>query len=108
MTKDDASKSYYHNANLPIVVPGINVILEDLLISGGFVLLGMSVAVIAMYISDFIAIFLEVMSFFIGIACVLYARHMRKAEIDQRGICRTGVLRRQLAYVLGADKLSGR
>lgn len=101
-------KRYYQNANLPVVVPGLNVIFEDLVIALAAGMIGLSLSSLLGYVSTFASVFVNVSSFILAVFLLAFARSRRTNEIAERGICRAGVLRRYLAYMAGSDRLRGR
>lgn len=108
VTEASKLKKFYHNANIPIVVPMVNVIFEDLVLIVAIGLIGLAASSLTGYVSEFLSILIFVMSAVFVIFLLWFARSKRQDEIDQRGICRTGVVRRYLSYYIGSDLLRGR
>lgn len=98
----------YQNINTPIVVPKLNVIFEDFAIAFGVAIGGLGMTSIFQWVSNFMAVFTMSLCFMLATLLLLFARSRRKAEIEQRGVCRSGVLRRYFEYYFGADQLRGR
>ena len=99
------SRHDYQNVNSAIIVPRLNISLEDLLVCICPAMLGNGVASILSYISEGIGVFVITTGISGSVALYIFARRKRKEELKQRGYSRSGVLRRYLAYLLGTEWL---
>lgn len=102
---DSRTRHDYQNINSAIIVPRLNISLEDLIICICPAMLGNGVASILSYASEEIAVFVLTTGMCGSVALYFFARGRRKEEIRQRGCSRSGVLRRYLSYLLGAEWL---
>lgn len=104
-TKEDKT---HRNINLPIIVPKLNVIFEDFIISVSMTLIFIGFSSVLQWLSDFLAFFVILLGVLFGIALLIFARRRRSMEIEERGVCRSGILRRWLEFYFGSDMLRGR
>lgn len=95
----------YQSINGSILVPRLNLTMEDLIISICPAMLGNGLSGLCSYISQMLGIFVGVAGIWGSIALVFFAQRKRKEEIKQRGYCRSSILRRYLAYLMGTDWL---
>jgi len=102
---ESETKRDYQNINSAIIVPKLNISLEDLIICICPAMLGNGVASILSYLSEQLGVFVITMGICATGALYIFARRKRKEEIKQRGYSRSGILRRYLAYLLGAPWL---
>ncbi|OPY04720.1 MAG: hypothetical protein A4E61_00593 [Syntrophorhabdus sp. PtaB.Bin184] len=102
---DSGTRRDYQNINSAIIVPRLNISLEDLVICICPAMLGNGIASILSYVSEEIGVFVITTGICGSIILYIFARRKRKEEIGQRGFSRSGVLRRYLAYLLGAEWL---
>jgi len=99
------SRHDYQNINSAIIVPRLNISLEDLLVCICPAMLGNGVASILSYISEGIGVFVITTGISGSVVLYIFARRKRKEELRQRGYSRSGILRRYLAYLLGTEWL---
>lgn len=95
----------YQNINSAIIVPRLNISLEDLIICICPAMLGNGIASILSYLSEELGVFVITTGMCESVALYFFTRRKRKEEVRQRGCSRSGVLRRYLAYLLGAEWL---
>ena len=105
MIVDQTQKNSYQNINNAIIVPRLNISLEDLIICICPAMTGNGIASILSYISEQIGVFVITAGICATIALYVVARRKRMEEIRQRGHSRAGILRRYLTYHLGAPWL---
>lgn len=98
-------KRNYQSINSPIIVPKLNVTMEDLMISICPAMLGNGISGLCSYISDIMGIFVGITGVSGSLALLIFAQKKRKQEIRQRGYCRSSILRRYLTYLMGTDWL---
>ncbi len=102
---DSGARRDYQNINSAIIVPKLNISLEDLIICICPAMLGNGIASIVSYISEQIGVFVITAGICGSVALYIFVRGKRKEEIRQRGHSRSGILRRYLAYLLGTEWL---
>ena len=95
----------YQSINSSILVPKLNLTMEDLIISICPAMLGNGISGLCSYISEIMGIFIGVTGVSGSIAVIIFAQKKRKEEIKQRGYCRSSILRRYLTYLMGTDWL---
>lgn len=98
----------FQNINLPVVVPRLDIAMEDAVIAFGTGMIGNAVSSLLSYISSIASVLMMLLSFVAAIGLVRFAQTKRKIEIEVRGASRTGMLRKYLTYWFNADKLRGR
>ncbi len=108
MVQQPLQRKFYHNANLPVVVPKVDVIFEDLIIAVAIGFIGLSVSSLVGYVSTFFSVLALLAGMLTTVWLLWFARKKRREELEQRGVCRAGVLRRHIAYNIGSDYLRGR
>lgn len=102
---DPGTRSDYRNVNSAIIVPRLDISLEDLIICICPAMLGNGIASILSCVSEEIGVFVITTGICGSVALYVFARGKRMEEIRQKGCSRSGVLRRYLAYLLGAEWL---
>lgn len=95
----------YQSINSSILVPKLNVTMEDLIIAICPAMLGNGISGLCSYISEIMGIFIGLVGVSGSIALIIFAQRKRKEEIKQRGYCRSSILRRYLTYLMGTDWL---
>ncbi len=95
----------YQGINGSILVPRLNLTMEDLIISICPAMLGNGLSGLCSYISHMLGIFVGISGVSISVVLVIFAQVKRKEEIKQRGYCRASILRRYLTYLVGTDSL---
>jgi len=95
----------YQSINSSILVPKLNLTMEDLIISICPAMLGNGISGLCSYISEIMGIFIGVTGVSGSIAVIIFTQKKRKEEIKQRGYCRSSILRRYLTYLMGTDWL---
>lgn len=95
----------YQSINSPILVPKLNVTMEDLMISICPAMLGNGISGLCSYISQMMGTFIGITGVSGSIALLIFVQKKRKEEVKQRGHCRSSVLRRYLTYLMGTDWL---
>jgi hypothetical protein len=95
----------YQSINGSILVPRLNLTMEDLIISICPAMLGNGLSGLCSYISSMLGIFVGVAGISCSISLVIFAQKKRREEIKQRGFCRSSILRRYLTYLMGTDWL---
>lgn len=98
-------KHNYQNINSAVLVPKLDLTMEDLIISICPAMMGNGISGLCSYVSEAIGVFVGITGISGSIVLLIFARKKRKEEIRQRGYCRSSILRRYLAYVMGADWL---
>lgn len=98
-------KRNYRAINSAVIVPRLNISIEDLVVCICPAMLGNGVASVLSYASEQLGVFVITTGICATIALYLFTRSKRKEEIKQRGYSRSGVLRRYLAYLLGTPWL---
>ncbi len=105
--------------NQPVIVPRLDVVVEDIFIAVGIGCGILGATSILTLLSPLLPLFLckfltylntagNVLGIFTVVYLIIFARQKRKKEIGQKGVSRTGVLRRYLIYIFGSDYLRGR
>ncbi|NLT22891.1 MAG: hypothetical protein GXX82_07575 [Syntrophorhabdus sp.] len=102
---DPGTRRDYRNVNSAIIVPRLNISLEDLIICICPAMLGNGIASILSLVSEEIGVFVITTGICGSVALYVFARGKRREEMRQKGFSRSGVLRRYLAYLLGAEWL---
>jgi hypothetical protein len=102
---DREKRHNYQSINSSILVPRLNLTMEDLIISICPAMLGNGLSGLCSYVSHMLGIFIGVAGVSVSIVLVIFAQTRRKEEIKQRGYCRSSILRRYLAYLMGTDWL---
>jgi len=102
---DPGTRRDYRNVNSAIIVPRLNISLEDLIICFCPAMLGNGIASILSLVSEEIGVFVITTGICGSVALYVFARGKRREEMRQKGFSRSGVLRRYLAYLLGAEWL---
>ncbi len=98
-------KHNYQSINSPVLVPKLDLTVEDLLISISPAMMGNGISGICSYVSEAISVFVGITGVVGSVALLIFARKRRREEIRQRGYCRSSILRRYLTYLMGADWL---
>jgi len=99
----------YHNVNLPVTVPVLNVTLEDAAVAFGAAMTGLGVSSLAtMILSTAAGVLVIILGLYCSCHLLWFANRRRKAEVQSRGYSRIGILRRYLPYWMGSDRLAGR
>lgn len=98
----------FQNINLPVIVPRLNIALEDAIIAFGAGMIGFAISSLLSYVSSTASVLAMLLSYAGAIALAIFARRKRAVEIEVRGASRTGMLRKYITYWSGADKLRGR
>lgn len=102
---DSGTRRDYRNVNSAIIVPRLNISLEDLIICICPAMLGNGIASILSCVCEEIGVFIITTGLCGSVALYVFARGKRREEMRQKGFSRSGVLRRYLAYLLGAEWL---
>jgi len=102
---DPGTRRDYRNVNSAIIVPRLNISLEDLIICICPAMLGNGIASILSLVSEEIGVFVITTGICGSVALYVFARGKRREEMRQKWFSRSGVLRRYLAYLLGAEWL---
>ncbi|HOW54110.1 MAG TPA: hypothetical protein PLR60_05575 [Syntrophorhabdaceae bacterium] len=95
----------YQVINAAVIIPRLNISIEDLIVCICPAMLGNGVASLLSYVSEQLGVFVITTGVCATVALYLFARKKRKEEIRQRGYSRSGILRRYLAYLLGTPWL---
>ncbi|MBT9166688.1 MAG: hypothetical protein DDT19_00012 [Syntrophomonadaceae bacterium] len=98
----------FKNINLAIMVPYLNITIEDFVICLALFLLGSSLVTVASYVSEMLATFIIIITFLGTVSLLLFVKRKVKEEILLKGISRTSVLKKYMFYISGANKLRGR
>lgn len=102
---DHKKRQNYQSINGCILVPRLNLTMEDLIISICPAMVGNGLSGLCSYLSHMLGIFVGISGISGSIALIVFARKKRKEEIKQRGYCRASILRRYLAFLTGTDWL---
>lgn len=95
----------YQGINGSILVPRLNLTMEDLIISICPAMLGNGLSGLCSYVSHMLGIFVGISGVSVSVILFVFARIKRMEEIKQRGYCRASILRRYQAYLVGTDWL---
>lgn len=95
----------YQSINSAILVPKLNMTMEDLIICICPAMIGNGISGLCSYISEIMGTFIGITGISGSIALILFARKKREEEVKQRGHCRSSILRRYLTYIMGTDWL---
>ena len=93
----------YQSINGSILVPRLNLTMEDLIIAICPAMVGNGLSGLCSYLSQILGIFVGISGISGSITLIVFAQKKRKEEIKQRGCCRSSILRRYLAYLMGTD-----